>query len=174
MSKAKNIVDVLTETDLDQPVPPPPQGAGEPTGLESHLYKHWDTIHAKFLQLQALHRKADATWDELRYVVEISRELARNGKKREDVKFLIPGEHLQYAGTGPYAKARSIFAAKGYKLMSPYSKPAAGQQPIMPRDLIGAEMNDDSVVWFDKPIKPFKRQKEEPSEKASPTPAPEV
>jgi hypothetical protein len=45
---------------------------------------------------------------------------------------------------------------------------------ILPTDYVGAEFNDDSVVWFDKPIKPFTRHKEESSEKASPTPAPEV
>jgi hypothetical protein len=44
----------------------------------------------------------------------------------------------------------------------------------LPTDYVGAEMNDDSVVWFDKPIKPFTRYKEEPSEKAPSTPAPEV
>jgi hypothetical protein len=175
MSKAQNIVDVLTEEGFDASAPQPSSaGAGEPQDKYAGLYKHWDEIHSKFLQLQALRRKADATWDELRCTVELSRELARYGKKREDVKQFIVGEQLHYVGTGPYAKGKAALAAKGYGLRSTYRTPAAGQMTILPTDYVGAEFNDDSVVWFDKPIKPFTRHKEESSEKASPTPAPEV
>jgi len=173
MNKAKNIVDVLTEEGFDGPAKVPAGQSLTPEQIDT-FYQHWDQIHSNMLKLQALRRKSEATWDELRFVVELSRELARYGKKREDVKQIIRGEQLHYTGTGSYAKGKAAFAAKGYGLRSTYRTPAAGQMTILPTDYVGAEFNDDSVVWFDKPIKPFTRYKEEPSEKTPPTETPAV
>lgn len=155
MSTAKDIADVLQETDLDTQAANP----------ESDLYKHWDTAWSKYLELQKIRRKADTTFDELRYTLELRRELARRGKKIEEVEGLIPAEHIAGSRSGPYERAYRQFIQSGYRFVSMWGKPKQepGQMLIMPNDIIGAHLSDGTPVFFDKPVKP-RRKVEEPVE----------
>jgi len=162
MSKAKNITDVLTEADLDQPVSPPSSGDFLPVEKQ---YAHWDAALAKYRQLQALRRKQDETFEELRFALETRRALAKLGKTYNDVEWFIPAEHLPKSGL------------QGQELRSKYGTILWNQtnkHGMRPDDIVGAKLKDGPEIWFDAPIQRFRKSPKEPSEKAPTAQAPKI
>jgi hypothetical protein len=91
-------------------------------------FKRWDQAIAKLKELQVLRQQANDTMDELRFSLELRREMARHGRHYDEISGLMRAGHLR----------------RNY--------PKAGED-----DIVGAHLEDGSTVMFGAPIKAFKR-----------------
>ena len=125
----KAIVDGLLEADFDA-------ANFERNLADNPDYDKWDAALENMAKLRELNVRKNDLLDELRYGIEIQRELARHRRDLKQVTGLIRVDYLTQGS--PWKRRKEWPNTTG-------------------DEIVGANFEDGSHVMFTKPIKPFRR-----------------